>query len=132
MGGRYRLGDLQLAIMRVLWEHREATVAEVHAALHPERGLALTTIATMLRKLEAKRLLNHRVRGRRFVFRPRVSQRAVRRSMVADLLDRLFEGDAAALVSHLLTERLIGQEEVARLKAMIESPQRGEGLRRDR
>ena len=132
MGGRYRLGDLQLAIMRELWERGEATVAEVHAALHPERGLALTTIATMLRKLEAKRLLNHRVRGRRFVFRPRVSQRAVRRSMVADLLDRLFEGDAAALVSHLLTERLIGQEEVARLKAMIESPQRGEGLRRDR
>jgi len=118
--------------MRELWERGEATVAEVHAALRPQRGLALTTIATMLRKLEGKGLLNHRVRGRRFIFRPKVSQQAVHRSMVADLLDRLFEGDAAALVSHLLTERLIDPEEVARVKAMIESRQREERLRHDR
>jgi len=42
------LGDLQLAIMRVLWARGEATVADVHETLEPERGLALTTIATML------------------------------------------------------------------------------------
>ena len=61
----HHLGDLQLAIMRVLWNHDEATVAEVHEALEPERGLALTTIATMLTKMEKKGVVEHRAEGRR-------------------------------------------------------------------
>ena len=48
MSRNTHLGDLQLAIMRELWTRGEATVAEVHGALLDERGLALTTIATML------------------------------------------------------------------------------------
>ncbi len=48
---RQTLGELQHAIMTVLWKRGEATTAEVHEALRGERGLALTTIATMLRKM---------------------------------------------------------------------------------
>ena len=54
MESRTRLGDLQFAIMQILWEKGEATVAAVHESLRDERGLALTTIATMLRKMEQK------------------------------------------------------------------------------
>ena len=49
-----QLGNLQLAIMRVLWADGECTVTSVHQALHPRHGLAPTTIATMLKKMEAK------------------------------------------------------------------------------
>ena len=56
---RHTLGDLQHAIMKVLWERGAATTAAVHEALHAERGLALTTIATMLRKLEDKGVVAH-------------------------------------------------------------------------
>src|SRR5438132_558772 len=52
----YRLGDLQLRIMQVLWQEGGRTVADVHAALRrqtpDDRQLAYTTIATMLRKME--------------------------------------------------------------------------------
>ena len=65
----HRLGDLQLKIMKLLWERREATVAEVHQALARERELAYTTIATMLRKMEARNLVAHREEGRSFVYR---------------------------------------------------------------
>jgi len=51
---RPTLGDLQHAIMAVLWKRGEATVAEVHGALREERGLAPTTIATMLRKMRTR------------------------------------------------------------------------------
>ena len=54
-------GALQLAILHVLWRRREARVAEVHEALRPERALALTTIATMLRKMEDRELVSHRL-----------------------------------------------------------------------
>ena len=53
MSQSHRLGDLQLAIMRVLWANGEAAASDVHKALLDERGLAITTIKTMLRKLEA-------------------------------------------------------------------------------
>ena len=64
-----QLGDLQLAIMRELWRAGEATVATVHAALQDERGLALTTIATMLSKMEKKGVVEHRSEGRQYVYR---------------------------------------------------------------
>ena len=122
----HHLGDLQLAIMRILWEQGEGTVAEVHEALEPERGLALTTIATMLTKLEKKGVVDHRAEGRKFIFRPRVSEGQVRRSMVADLTSQLFRGDVTALVNHLLSEHEIDAQELAQLREMIASRGREE------
>ena len=115
----HHLGDLQLAIMRVLWSHGQATVAEVHETLEPERGLALTTIATMLTKMEKKGVVSHRAEGRRFIYKPLVSESQVRRSMVADLTSQLFRGDVTALVNHLLSEHEIDERELAQLQELI-------------
>ena len=115
----HHLGDLQLAIMRVLWNHGQATVAEVHEALEPERGLALTTIATMLTKMEKKGVVDHHAEGRRFIYRPLVSESQVRRSMVADLTSQLFRGDVTALVNHLLSEHEIEDRELTQLRELI-------------
>ena len=101
----HRLADLQLAIMRVLWADGEATVSQVHALLQPERGLAPTPVATMLKKMEVKGVVSHRVDGRQFVYRARVQPDNVRRTMVGDLVDRLFQGNSSALVAHLIEER---------------------------
>ena len=124
----HHLGDLQLAIMRVLWNHGEATVADVHETLEPERGLALTTIATMLTKMEKKGVVDHRAEGRRFIFRPTVSEGQVRRTMVSDLTSQLFRGDITALVNHLLSEHDIDSGELAQLREMIASRERKESL----
>lgn len=113
------LGDLQLAIMRVLWARGEATVADVHEALEPERGLALTTIATMLAKMEKKGVVDHRSEGRKFIYRPLVSEDQVTRSMVADLTSQLFRGDVMALLNHLLSEHDVDRRELAQLRELI-------------
>ncbi len=122
-----QLGNLQLAIMRVLWERGEATVAEVHKALEAERGLALTTIATMLSKMERKGVVHHRTEGRQFVYQPTIREDEVRSSMVSEFTERLFKGDAAALVNHLLTEQQIDHEELLEITRRIEErARRGE------
>ena len=115
----HRLGDLQLAIMRVLWLHGESTVAAVHEALREERGLAPTTVATMLTKMEKKGVVSHRTEGRKFIYRPVVSEGAVQRSMVGELKDRLFGGNVTAFVSHLLAEHELDADELQRLKDLI-------------
>jgi BlaI family penicillinase repressor len=118
------LGELQLAILRVLWASGEATASDVHAALHAERGLAPTTIATMLKKMEHRGLVTHREEGRRFIYRPAVSEETVTRSMVADLTDRLFGGKASELVGHLLAEHDIDRAELAELNRLISQAER--------
>ncbi|MFO1011238.1 MAG: BlaI/MecI/CopY family transcriptional regulator [Planctomycetota bacterium] len=119
MGDKHILGDLQHAIMRVLWREGEATVARVQEALEGDRDRALTTIATMLVKMEKKGVVAHRSEGRQFVYRALVSEADVQRSMVGELTDLLFGGDVTALVSHLLTEQEVDDAELKRLKALI-------------
>lgn len=123
---KHQLGDLQLAIMRVLWRDGEATVRQVQEALESSRPLALTTVATMLTKMEAKGVVGHRAEGRRYVYRPLVTERRVRQSMVRRLTEGLFAGDAMAVVSHLISEREIPAGELAELRRMIEQRQREE------
>jgi predicted transcriptional regulator len=119
MGDKHILGDLQHAIMRVLWDEGEATVARVQEALEEQRDRALTTIATMLVKMEKKGIVAHRTEGRQFVYRALVSETDVQRSMVGELTELLFGGDVTALVSHLLTEQEIDDRELAKLKTLI-------------
>lgn len=113
------LTDLQVDLLEVLWERGEATVAEVQEALLPARGLATTTVATLLSRLEKRGVVTHRADGRLFVYRALVSREQVRDSMVSALTYRMFSGDVAALVSHLLTEAEISPGDLARVKRLI-------------
>jgi predicted transcriptional regulator len=115
------LGKLQLAIMRVLWAHGEATVTDVQRALEASHALAPTTIATMVKKMEAKGVLEHRIDGRRFIYRPLVTEQGVTRTMVADLADRLFDGSPSALVSHLLDAHEVDGDELEALRRIVDA-----------
>ena len=114
-----QLTDLQLAILKVLWARGSATAAEVTEALKSERGLAQQTIATVLSRLERRGIVKHATRQRQYIYVPTVSEPEVRRSMLAELTDRVFEGDVAALVTHLLSAREIRPADLARVKQLI-------------
>ena len=117
------LTELQLAIMRVLWQHGDAAVSEVHAEALPERALALTTVATLLTRLEKAGLVARRQAGRHYRYRALVTEEEVRRSMVSGLADRLFHGDVTALVSHLLAEGDIDPGDLDRVRRLIDQKQ---------
>lgn len=113
------LTDLQLAIVRLLWERGECTVVDVQEGLSPKRSLAQTTVATLLTRLEKRGVVSHRTTGRQFVYRAEVTEPVVRRSMVGELTNSLFQGRATALISHLLVEREIGQDELGEVKRLV-------------
>lgn len=120
------LTDLQLAIMRVLWDRDEATVLDVQERLRPERDLAQTTIATLLSRLEKRGVVKHRLDGRQFVYRALVTEQEVRRSMVSQLTALLFDGSSAALMSHLLRSREMEPGDLDRVKRMIAEAENGD------
>lgn len=113
------LTDLQLAIVRVLWERGECTVAVTQAALLPERPLAQTTVATILTRLEKRGVVAHRPNGRQFVYRALVTEGDVRISMVRSLTDMLFGGSSAALISHVLHDRGVTEQEFGELQRVV-------------
>lgn len=119
MSRKHRLADLQMAIMRVLWNMGEATVAQVRESLAPERELAYTTVGTMLAKMEANGQVTHRVAARVNVYRPSIKPDQVKRRMLTDLADRLFAGDVTDLVCCLLDGVDVSPDDLAELKRLI-------------
>ncbi len=112
------LSDLQLDVMRVLWRG-EASVADVAAALATERGLAHTTVATVLTRLAKRGAVALRRDGRQLYYRARVSEPQVRRTMVGDLIQTLFRGDPQALLAHLVSEREVAPGDLERVHALL-------------
>jgi predicted transcriptional regulator len=127
MPERHELTELQLAILRLLWDRGEATVADIWEALYEERRLAQTTVATLVTRLQRRGIVARRTRDRQFVYRATITESDVQHSMVSELTERLFAGDPAALVSHLISASDMSPGDLARVKQMIESAQAPKG-----
>ena len=119
MSRKHRLADLQMAIMQVLWDKGEATVAQVRESLAPERDLAYTTVGTMLTKMEQNGQVTHRVVTRVNVYRPAIKPDQVKRRMLTDLAERLFAGDVGDLVCCLLDGVDVSADDLAEIKRLI-------------
>ncbi|HEU0014330.1 MAG TPA: BlaI/MecI/CopY family transcriptional regulator [Longimicrobium sp.] len=120
----YSLTELQLALMKVLWERGEANVVDLHDALRAERRIAQSTVATLLTRMEKRGLVAHRRDGRQYVYRPLVTEGQVRRSVVAEvsaLVGSLFQGDVTEMMHHLLRESEVDPADLARLRALIDA-----------
>lgn len=115
-----RFGELQLAILRVLWTRKEATVESICEGLHPEHDVAYSTVSTVLSRLLDRDVVSREKQGRSYVYRAEVDEAEVRGSMVGRLLDRVFGGDASELVSHLVRSRELEGAELDRLRALID------------
>jgi predicted transcriptional regulator len=109
--------------MQVLWSRDEASVTDVQRAMTGRR-LALTTVATMLVRLEQRGLVSHRAEGRQYIYRSRVSPAEVRETVTRELLRNLFDGDVTAFVTQLLDSRTLTREEVADLQRLVRTKAR--------
>lgn len=107
-------------IMRVFWDRGEATTSEIHRAIQLERKLAPTTVATVIQRLAKQGVLTYRVDGRQYVYRPLISESEAQTSMVADLVERVFMGNSGALVSHLIEESDISDDELETLRTILD------------
>ena len=113
------LSDLQLDLMRVLWRAGDLSVAEVTEAL-ADRGLAHTTVATLLTRLEKRGAVAVRRDGRMLVYTACVSEAQVRRNMVSSLIAQVFRGDPKALLAHLVSEREVAKGDLEQVRALLQ------------
>src|SRR5262245_20977882 len=124
MRGRiHEFGELQLAVMNVLWTQKRATVAEVLDALPGAKKPAYTTVLTVLRNLEKRRMVAHEQveGGRMYRYRPLVSAHDTRGDILHDVLNRLFAGSPALLIKHLLMTEGFGLDELREIRQVLDA-----------
>jgi predicted transcriptional regulator len=95
--------NLELQALTVLWGRGPSTVAEVHAAMGEIRERAYTTVLTVLRNLEAKRLVRHRAQGRAHVFEAACGRDAVLGRAAREFVDDHFGGSLAGALLAILS-----------------------------
>ena len=117
----------ELEVLRVIWERGPSTVREVMNALNHNRPRAYTSVMSLMNVMVEKDLLTQKPKGRAFVYSAKISQTRTQSEIVRDLLGRVFDGSASALVTHLLEQAKPDSEELDEIRRTISEFSRKKG-----
>ncbi len=112
--------DGELEILRVLWDAGPISLSALCDSLRKDRDVAATTVATMLRVMSAKELVERTGAGRGATWSAAVSQHKTERTMVRRMVDRVFDGAADRLVAHLVEGGALSDEQLNEIRAMLD------------
>ena len=117
--------ELELLILKILWDRSPLPVRDVRQALAAGgREAAHTSVITTLNTMVHKKLLRRRRDGKAYLFSPRVEQQAVRQRMLGDVVDRLFDGSAAAVMLSLFDRADLKPDELSQLRQFVDRKSR--------
>ena len=112
---------LELEILKILWKESLLPVREVRARLEAQadRALAHSSVITVLNIMHRKGYLKRRKEGNLFLFSAKVKKRNIENGMTGDLVSRVFDGSASAMMLNLLETADIDAEEMSELRTLI-------------
>ena len=113
--------ELELEILKVLWQQGACSVSQVRKALVGVRDLAHTSVMTIMSIMADKGYVTRSKKGNRFIYQASLAEQDTSSSMLGDLVDRLFSGSAAAAMVSLLETSDLDAGELAELKQLIRS-----------
>ena len=114
-----QLGRVQLLIMQVLWSRERATAREITDTISKSEAIAHSTVQTLLRGLEEKSAVAHEAEGRTFIFFPLVKEEDFKNSATRNLVERVFGGNTATLMAHLLNDKKMSRKELDEIRKLI-------------
>jgi predicted transcriptional regulator len=121
------LGELQTAIMEMVWKLGEASVHQVRARLKRDPALAYTTVLSAMQKLEKAGWLRHRREGRTYVYRATRTRDQASTHSLRDFARRVFGGDAKLMFRSLLADDRLSDEDLAAIREMVERRRKERG-----
>jgi BlaI family transcriptional regulator, penicillinase repressor len=114
------LTEVELEVMKAVWDLGEATVRQVHEAIEERRTIAYTTVLTMVGILVRKgHLVRKAAEGRAYLYAPARPKGRVISEMVDDFVGRVLQGSARALVLGLLKDRKISKAELREIARIV-------------
>ena len=116
--------NAELEILQILWKRGDSTVREVYDELRHERNIGYTTVLKTMQVMAEKGLVERDESERSHVYAPAVKEQSIKRRMVSDLLDRAFDGSAAGLVMHALSENPASKEDLEKIRELLDKQAR--------
>ncbi|NWG53120.1 MAG: BlaI/MecI/CopY family transcriptional regulator [Hydrogenophilaceae bacterium] len=114
-----RISGAESVVMKALWRIESGTAEEIAAAIEADRDWSIATIKTLLNRLLTKKAVTAVMHGRRYLYAPRLKETDYVQEESRGLLDRLFGGKVAPLVSHFAETKQLSAEDIAELKRLI-------------
>jgi predicted transcriptional regulator len=113
------LTELQQAILDVVWANGPATAEAIRQKLHPKHPLTDSSVRTLLRRLEARGLLSHRVEGKVFIYEAGVPSQRMAAGAVRHIIRRFFSGSVEQLLVGMVDEKVLSADELERLARKV-------------
>lgn len=114
------LTHVELELMTILWRIGGGSVSQVMAELPENRDLAYTSVSTILRILEQKKVLKTRKERRSHIYIPLLDKTDYEAKTVRHVVDSVFEGTPTTLIKRLLDTVSIDAKELKKIKELIE------------
>jgi predicted transcriptional regulator len=105
--------------MELIWPRGPTTAEQLREALAPKRRLKESTVRTVLRRLEEKGYLTHRVEGRTYVYSSSEPAQSVAARAVRQIIDRFCGGSVEQLLAGMVDNEVLDERELRRLAGLI-------------
>ena len=113
--------EVELQILRILWELGESPVRAIHERLQADKGTNYSTTVKMLGVMLQKGLVKRDEGAQPHVYRPVLSREKAGRQMVRDLIEKVYEGSALSLVLQALSAGKASPAELAEVRKLLDS-----------
>lgn len=113
--------ELELQLLKILWEKAPQPVRDIRDALaRSGRDIAHTSVITTLNTMVKKRILTRKKAGKAFLFAPRLSREQVQRSVLGDVIQRVFDGSTKEIVLGIFEQGDLQPDDLKELRRLID------------
>ena len=114
-----RISEAESVVMEALWRRSPRSAEDVAAEVCAPQSWTEATVKTLINRLLKKKAVGATRDGRRYLYAPRLEREAWVARESQGLVDRLFDGRVAPLVSHFSKHKKLSAEDVTELKKLI-------------
>lgn len=115
-----KLTESEWKIANCLWENKSMTIAEITEDLSESTGWTRFTVITLLKRMLEKGAVSFVQDGRTKRFSPAIDKSDAEKEEVELLLDKIYNGNAGLLVSHIISSNRLTEEQIEELRKIIE------------
>src|SRR6202167_2039719 len=122
---RKALSELEHQLMEILWTRGPATAEQIREALAPRHALKDSTIRTILKRLQEKGYVTHKIEGKAFVYSGVEKPRNVAGRAVRQILDKFCDGSLEQLLVGLVENEVVDRTELQQLARKLGKKSKG-------
>ncbi|MFO7903865.1 MAG: BlaI/MecI/CopY family transcriptional regulator [Pirellulaceae bacterium] len=111
--------EVELHILRILWEHGDLTARQIHNHLTKDRETNYSTTVKMLSVMLHKGLIQRNQSVRPQLFRAAATQKRTQQRILKDVIQKVYNGSAGSLVLHALESKKASPEELAEIRRLL-------------